>query len=93
MTDIDVVFNGGMGMTKVKSKQEIVDSIEHYEKDLHKIKKMLLEDDAKRKDMKELYVFKRENNGGYMKLEYMFKQKWKLESKIQTLKWVLGQWE
>ena len=40
-------------MTKVKSKQEIVDWLKESEKDLDKLKKMLWEDNAKRKDMKE----------------------------------------
>ena len=80
-------------MTKVKSKQEIVDWLKESEKTLHKLKKMLMEDIAKRKDMKELYVFKPENNDGFKTMEYMHWQKLRVQSKVNTLKWVLGEWE
>ena len=83
-------------MTKVKSKQEIVDWLKESEKILHKLKKMLLEDNAKRKNMKaigkaELYVFKPENNDGFKTMEYMHWQKLRVQSKVSTLKWVLGE--
>ena len=78
-------------MTKVKSKQEIVDRLKESEKILHKLKKMLLEDNAKRKNMKELYVFKPENNDGFKTMEYMHWQKLRVQSKVSTLKWVLGE--
>ena len=80
-------------MTKVKSKQEIVDWLKESEKDLDKLKKMLWEDNAKRKDMKEFYVFKPENNNGFKTMEYMHCQKLRVQSKVNTLKWVLGEWE
>ena len=80
-------------MTEVKSKQEIVDWLKESEKDLDKLKKMLWKDNVKRKDMKELYVFKPENNNGFKKMEYMYWQKLRVQSKVNTLKWVLGEWE
>ena len=80
-------------MTEVKSKQEIVNWLKESEKDLDKLKKMLWEDNAKRKDMKELYVFKPENNNGFKTMEYMHWQKLRVQSKVNTLKWVLGEWE
>jgi hypothetical protein len=77
----------------MKSKQEIVGWLEHSENILHKIKKRLYKEVVKSKEMKELYVFKPENNDGYYSFDALFWNKLRTESRVRTLKWVLGQWE